>query len=289
MNRVLSGFAIVAATLAVAAGSVFAVPSYFNGFEIDTADWNDFAGGVITRVASGTHGIASANGDYHAEVDGPVFTRWGGYENIFPTHGYISKVDIYLDMALADGSDKRFDFSSAINQPNGNHRRDFIFHVGTVPGAGVTNQWAVSASNNAPGWPLNPARNPIVISESGWYTFEHTFQDNGSGVLEVVLKVKDSAGNIEGSWILSDASDIIGVTVGGNRYGWFTSQRFDFDWLAIDNSQKYNIVPLVGPPADIQQCFKDGWMDFNNPSFKNQGDCVSYVQSSENAVGNKTK
>lgn len=46
---------------------------------------------------------------------------------------------------------------------------------------------------------------------------------------------------------------------------------------------------LVGPPTDKEACKKDGWMTFNNPAFKNQGDCVSYVQSSPNAIGNKTR
>lgn len=36
-------------------------------------------------------------------------------------------------------------------------------------------------------------------------------------------------------------------------------------------------APLVGPPTKKDQCKKDGWKTFNNPSFKNQGDCVSYV------------
>ena len=45
-------------------------------------------------------------------------------------------------------------------------------------------------------------------------------------------------------------------------------------------------VVVVGPPTDKDQCKKDGWMTFNNPEFKNQGDCVSYVQSSEKAKGN---
>ena len=35
--------------------------------------------------------------------------------------------------------------------------------------------------------------------------------------------------------------------------------------------------PTVGPPTDKNQCKKDGWKAFNNPSFKNQGDCVSFV------------
>jgi len=33
---------------------------------------------------------------------------------------------------------------------------------------------------------------------------------------------------------------------------------------------------LVGPPTNKDQCKKDGWKTFNNPTFKNQGQCVSY-------------
>lgn len=36
-------------------------------------------------------------------------------------------------------------------------------------------------------------------------------------------------------------------------------------------------VPLVGPPTKEDQCKKGGWKNFNNPPFKNQGQCVSYV------------
>ena len=36
-------------------------------------------------------------------------------------------------------------------------------------------------------------------------------------------------------------------------------------------------VPLVGPPTSKDQCKKGGWATFNNPTFKNQGQCVSYV------------
>ena len=35
-------------------------------------------------------------------------------------------------------------------------------------------------------------------------------------------------------------------------------------------------VPLVGPPTSKDQCKKGGWQKFNNPAFKNQGQCVSY-------------
>lgn len=33
---------------------------------------------------------------------------------------------------------------------------------------------------------------------------------------------------------------------------------------------------LVGPPTSKDQCKNDGWKSFNNPAFKNQGNCVSY-------------
>jgi len=33
----------------------------------------------------------------------------------------------------------------------------------------------------------------------------------------------------------------------------------------------------LGPPTSKDQCMKSGWVAFTNPSFKNQGDCVSFV------------
>lgn len=45
-------------------------------------------------------------------------------------------------------------------------------------------------------------------------------------------------------------------------------------------------APLVGPPTNKDQCMKDGWKTFNDPSFKNQGDCVSYVATGGKNGGN---
>jgi hypothetical protein len=39
----------------------------------------------------------------------------------------------------------------------------------------------------------------------------------------------------------------------------------------------YDFEPTVGPPSGKGQCRKGGWRKFNNPSFKNQGQCVAYV------------
>jgi choice-of-anchor C domain-containing protein len=48
-------------------------------------------------------------------------------------------------------------------------------------------------------------------------------------------------------------------------------------------------TPALTTPTDKDQCKDGGWTTFNHPAFKNQGDCVSFVQSNDHAEGNKTK
>jgi hypothetical protein len=54
---------------------------------------------------------------------------------------------------------------------------------------------------------------------------------------------------------ISDPSDVIGVTVGGNRYGWFVQN--EFDGLAIDNSFRTGIVSTPGCEVKISD---GGWI-----------------------------
>lgn len=60
-------------------------------------------------------------------------------------------------------------------------------------------------------------------------------------------------------------------------------------YLGGDDSQHVIRVIVNNTPDDKNQCKNDGWVSFFKPVFKNQGDCVSYVQSNPNAIGNKTK
>lgn len=53
-----------------------------------------------------------------------------------------------------------------------------------------------------------------------------------------------------------------------------------------------NLSLLSGPiptnntsPANADQCKNNGWKNFNSPTFKNQGDCVSWVQHNVNSHG----
>jgi hypothetical protein len=230
-----------AAFTAVTASAVSAAPLYSQGFETDTSGWFS-----PTRVSSGTDGVTSASGSFHAETakDAGDFTRWGGYNT--STGGspgafqpYTTSLDIYLNVSAGAANDTRFDFTNAINDPTGNFLRDFVFNVGfytsadnTGPGAG-TDRFIVSASNNAGranSFPNNPGRNPISIGTTGWYTFQESFFDNG-GALGVTLSILDSADSTIASWLLG-GDPIAGV--GGNRYGWFANNEFSF--LAIDNA-----------------------------------------------------
>jgi hypothetical protein len=225
--------------------------AFFQGFETDNSGWNVLGGAYdATRVPSGTNGVTSATGAFHAEATGPIqldtstsgsaFTRWGGYNSAFPVGGYFTSTDIYLDPAAITTNDTRFDYSSAVNTPAGTYRRDFVFNAGGYTSGG--NHFTISASNNAgrgSSNPTNVGRDPFDISAAGWYTFEHDFTDNGSGILTATLKIKDSSDNVLHSWTLSDPTDVIGATVGGNRYGWFASQEFNF--LAIDNTELNNL------------------------------------------------
>jgi hypothetical protein len=39
---------------------------------------------------------------------------------------------------------------------------------------------------------MNPGRDRFTITDAGWYTFQHTFTNNGFGVLTVALTINQS-------------------------------------------------------------------------------------------------
>jgi hypothetical protein len=272
--------AVIAVVIGAAWVAADAPPGpYFNGFETGTAGWFNFSGATITRVPSGNMSayanmVAAATGSYYARLGkdsspdsctfgggvAPIYygpyTNWGGYSAIFPPGGYATGVDIYLDVQYAlTHPDTRFDWSSAINDASGDFRRDFVFNVGTDALGFV-----ITGGNNATRCganPSDPGHFPVIhISTSGWYTFKHTFTGVTGGPLSVILEVMPSGTNVPlGTWVRTDASDIIGGTVGGNRYGWFVQN--EFDGLAIDNSFRTGIVSTPGCELKIND---GGWI-----------------------------
>lgn len=54
--------------------------------------------------------------------------------------------------------------------------------------------------------------------------------------------------------------------------------RQDTNWTP-NGTVALQITANLATPTTMEQCKKDGWKTFNNPTFKNQGQCVSYVQA----------
>jgi hypothetical protein len=86
-----------AAILGVSAAFAASPTPFFNGFESDTHGWDVYGGQYdATRVASGTNGVTSKTGSFHAEGD-IAATDWGNSDSdSFPAGGYTTSVDVYL-------------------------------------------------------------------------------------------------------------------------------------------------------------------------------------------------
>jgi Cohesin domain len=235
---------------------VSAAPPHFEGFEspgfvsgafpaLTSQNWNNYTSS-LTRVTSGTNGIASKTGVAHGKVDSTVlaappddfsgvFSRLGGYSSSF-NGGFQSSLDVYIDLSLPTvaGNTYGWDLSTAVSNQAGAHRRDFIFHAAADASDAVATV-LIAASNNS-GFAVRQdldTLNHYEITSSGWYTFEWNFLNVG-GVLAVHMILRDAAGTFLWQEIRSDPSDLIATVVGGNRYMWFTF--IESDSLHIDNT-----------------------------------------------------
>ncbi|MCA9878568.1 MAG: hypothetical protein KC442_12325 [Thermomicrobiales bacterium] len=193
----------------------------------------------VSRVPSGTNGIAARSGSYYGQAlpDGAAVSRLGGYTNVFPADGYAVELWIHLDPAgTANG--RVFDYTSAVSQPDCAHRRDFNFRVGKSAGG----DFCIGASNNAGGPACDASGNPATITATGWYLFRHTFTGEVGSPVSCLMEVEDSLGATVFSKTSSPAADIVGTTVGGNRYAWFPNPanygQTPFPFIAIDDSSR---------------------------------------------------
>lgn len=86
---------------------------------------------------------------------------------------------------------------------------------------------------------------------------------------DIVAAFPSSRVRVTDSWL--------GVRVGEPYANGYTENIDAFKFGTSAGTTVFDFEPLVGPPTDKNECKKGGWEMFNNPSFKNQGDCVSYV------------
>jgi hypothetical protein len=246
--------------------------------------------GFHARLDRGACDTQSGGSGDAVNCYGP-YTYWGDGNDFTWNGPYTTQVDIYLDTAYANANPDtysgnladltapggstsagvkgtRFDFTSAINSstPDGNgdaqHLRDFGFNVSTgyvdddCAGFMITGQTVVNRIN------ANPnigGHNPQCVDVSGWYTFKHSFSDEG-GFLKVVMEIIPVGSNTpKASWTITGI-DPTG-TFGCNRYGWFSNQ--EIFGLPIDNASMTGgcaaptQVGVIAPTATTCLMYRD--------------------------------
>ncbi|MCJ1960467.1 beta strand repeat-containing protein [Novosphingobium mangrovi (ex Hu et al. 2023)] len=207
----------------------------FENFESGTGPFLTFGGDIdLINEASLSNGIASASGSAHLRIgpstEGTAFTRFDGYRT-GDDAGLATRITIYLDTGMASG--EGFEYSVAANGANGLHLRDFVFHVTQDTSSDAL---LLGVSNNSSAAPRQDLENGahLEVSSSGWYTFEHVFQESLSGTLEVVMNVYGPGESLLFSETLGAPQDDFAASYGGNRYGWFTLIDVA-DGIAVDD------------------------------------------------------
>lgn len=226
---------LVAALFGLAAFPAAATLVFDQGFETDTAGWTAGGGfGGINRVGTGTNGVTSFEGGYHAvftQSDSGPYTFFDGSRDTYPGT-YSASAAIYLDTDWDAGTG--FDYSVASYDTSGDHLQDFIFHV-TMDTS--TRNLLVGGSNNTNFDPQEnlESGNHFWVKNSGWYIFEHLFRNVG-GQLEVDLNLYNALGTLLFTETRIDPANQIPSVVGGNGYGWFTNIDIN-GGIAVDRTR----------------------------------------------------
>jgi hypothetical protein len=137
---------------------------------------------------------------------------------------------------------------------------------------------------------FEPYQNGAVTVGSGWQQWSpldgiwwatHQGSSNGTNGLCPI------SSPCSWSTILADFPDVTisGAVVfkAGSAWSSFDG-NVDAFTIGVNNVETtYDFEATTPPPTNADQCKKDGWQQFDNPAFTNQGQCVSYVQSNEHA------
>lgn len=112
--------------------------------------------------------------------------------------------------------------------------------------------------------------NNITTANNGWGGID---VDLGSGVnTQAVLTVNGVSHHSEASGMdiyIDDTLKNVSVVDTNSQYGYKNN-------VFQPNDRVYTLITK-------DTCKKDGWREFDYPAFKNQGQCVSYVQANDNA------
>lgn len=225
-------------------------------------------GGTIEQVASGTAGIDSRSGGFHALVEGGEVTVEqpvpGGVRTFYDDRtgewpgGILLSRDVYVDVDMTfDGQREGagFELTGTAYQPDGSWFRDFLFYVTAVSEGGVS-----ISTGNGSSWTSAPGErtrrvtsNEVILTESGWYTLQHRyFEVTGEVFVEMI--VRDQAGE---SVFTQTRAVSVTENIGNKNVGWFTFIDVD-GGIAIDNVSRAVLdVPQDGYDVWAAQHFTE--------------------------------
>lgn len=252
---------------------------------------------VITGFNNPTLACGGSTNSHTATVDWTDSTDASG----------IAGYEYYVDYPLADGSGRGIWNPSSLWTTSENYGslNEGVHHikVRAKDNAGNYSEWSNVCDITAD-W-TNPDLTFSGFRDQNSATYDNTKAIRSCGSV-------NSSGFIAWEWTLNNAEAnpvnylykiLSGPTAVGysantaNTYyngqipmtGLYTVQVTGTDAagnvsIPVTCSVDYELAPiLIGPPINKDQCKNNGWKIFNNPIFKNQGACVSYVVSNENA------
>jgi hypothetical protein len=224
----LAAAAAVAITFGTVAGSAQA--AYFQGFETDTAGWTGSPSfGSITRVSSGTNGISSAAGSWHATIneddDGTGPYTFSGSTTSMPFGtGFTTTIDVYIDTAQGTvGDGWAWDVGVYDNTAT------FLEGGGFGAQKTAAGTWSIAPDGDGAGY---PGSGGLAITTTGWYRLVSEWGDNG-GLLTRNSYIRDLSDNTLYSNLLTTSNSTANASL--RNYSWFAEVGVP-GGLAIDNA-----------------------------------------------------
>lgn len=226
-------------------------PSTAGAF-VDDADASLGTGSLQLTTATGGEKVYLFNYDHVgtplADVDDISYStrRQAGYAP------QVAALNVVIDF---NGPDAEGGFSTLVFEP--------VYH--TDQGAVVTGQWQDwIADGNGTWWSARAINGQCAGATSACdKTWDEIVANNPDAVVLGGVGVNQGSGN-DGLVTNVDAFTFDEVT-------------YDFERIRDEDGDG---IPDTAPPTDQDQCKEGGYASFNNPSFRNQGQCVSYVQTS---------
>jgi hypothetical protein len=231
--------------------SVQAAVEYFNGFEPGDSGTRDFYDSTtnaqgfnisIVPNGGGVLGLTAPSGTHYAEITNTndAYQNPGYGQSVYTDYGAQALGHGVVSSSFYESIKVYINTGWSAAGPNNNNQG---FWIDTTPATDPgyldeTNYRIVDTGNGQIGVQMVGLNGTgsTTITSSGWYTFETTFENDGSGNVLNVMSVTDSVGNVVGSY--SADSSLLFADLTGTSYGdWFTVWENDFanNVLAIDD------------------------------------------------------